>query len=52
MALAGSKEAWPGSAPALSPLCRLLYLFQAPQAEGQRLGVRLQGLTKFESKPE
>ena len=31
---------------ALSPLC------QVPQAEGQRLGVCLEGLTKFESKPE
>ena len=43
MALAGSREAWPGSAPALSPLCRLLYLFQVPQADGQKLGVSPRG---------
>ena len=40
-----------GVCSALSPLCQLC-LFQVPQAEGQRLGVCLEGLTKFESKPE
>lgn len=29
--MAGSREAWPGSAPALSPLCHK-YLVQKPQA--------------------
>lgn len=51
VALAGSREAWLGSALALSPLCQL-YLFQVPQTERQRLGLCLEGLTKFESKPE
>lgn len=38
MALAGSRGGLAGVCSALSPLCRLLYLFQVPQAEGQRLG--------------